>query len=1036
MLRFLKARYIIPALTALLILVVVLLYFVGALKPLTIEIDTIDFKLEDFVSYTDKSYSELNVNKLVAENDKYNLYFNEDSTVLTVEVKDTGVKYTTAVPSTYSNNGYTSSLADTNNAQVGPVEQSNMVVYYANKHGQEIATGLNTLANSVGYQNSLEGKYERHYSINYLTKQEDGIDGVQVLYEVGKFSADSVYAPEKVYCDFWENQLRGNVYFKEVIDNYTGEISCEIGACYDKEAAQYIDENGFAEVTIGGEIVEDWDEIENNVVFTLRNIDSDFYNGYGVYLNTPDSPCTHNPFMSSYSWGLLQGYYGIIPVSSDNENAYYKIKTKSVLVYRSLYEMLYTSFEQKSPTNSSLTVVDSEGNPIVRGGYHAQDEDGNFLYDDEGKPVQKLYTLEDVERINNIFGIETELELPRFQIGMQFNLDEDGLKATIIKESIRDSSTYGEGEERFNTGFIVTKVTVLPQLTASYVTTQDAGQIVIPDGSGAIINFNNGKDLLGYTAYGYKIYGDDGCFSLTTAPENTKTLMFPMYGFLSPTENKGVLAIIEQGASISSIYADVARKETPYNIGEFITYLRETEVVNTGYGWYVNKVRKWAEDIISYDCVYAYKFFDTTESLDYVSLAKKYQTYLIDRYGLEFKDSTTNNVVNLNVMGSFDKYQLFLGFKYTIKDSMTTFKQAKEIVNELYDNNVKDMTVSYKAWTIDALEYKLRPSLKVGKSLGGKSGIKSFNDYLSDKGILFYPELFVSTNKGYKYSFGNMKYTSRSVGNDYAIQYPFNLATLQYNKLDKPTYTVSPKFYDTIANQLLKSYKKLGINGAYITDLGNEMVGDYHKDNLLYSEIGIMHQQKALNTLDESLTNLQLSAPFDYALKYATSAVNVPTETSTYAIIDEAIPFYQLVVSGLFDYTTEQINGTNDKSAEWYFAQALITGSNLNFTVSYEDPAILLKTDYTQYYKIYYANWKDKIIDLNAKLTEAGIHKGRLVDHENVNGVSGLVHVTYENPSTSYHLELYVNTTSSDITTNINGLPVTISKYWYYKVGE
>ena len=122
----------------------------------------------------------------------------------------------------------------------------------------------------------------------------------------------------------------------------------------------------------------------------------------------------------------------------------------------------------------------------------------------------------------------------------------------------------------------------------------------------------------------------------------------------------------------------------------------------------------------------------------------------------------------------------------------------------------------------------------------------------------------------------------------------------------------------------------------------------------------------------------------------------------------------------------EIINGTNDYSVEWYLAKAAETGSNLYFQVAYKDNSILLETDYTQYYRVHFEQWKDTIIDMTTRLNQLGIHGGHLVKHEsiNVNGLT-IAKVEYSNG-----IKLYVNTNSRDVIYDGK----TIKAYSWYKL--
>ena len=102
----------------------------------------------------------------------------------------------------------------------------------------------------------------------------------------------------------------------------------------------------------------------------------------------------------------------------------------------------------------------------------------------------------------------------------------------------------------------------------------------------------------------------------------------------------------------------------------------------------------------------------------------------------------------------------------------------------------------------------------------------------------------------------------------------------------------------------------------------------------------------------------------------------------------------------------------------------LETGSNVNFIISAEDPAILLETDYTQYFQAYYDNWRDTIITFANDVNELGIHNCYLSKHEIIGTANSYVsRVTYTdktNPSKQVVLVVNVRETAVDY----NGITV------------
>ena len=170
---------------------------------------------------------------------------------------------------------------------------------------------------------------------------------------------------------------------------------------------------------------------------------------------------------------------------------------------------------------------------------------------------------------------------------------------------------------------------------------------------------------------------------------------------------------------------------------------------------------------------------------------------------------------------------------------------------------------------------------------------------------------------------------------------------------------------------------------------------------------GIKYQVESLKQLDNKIDKLLLKAPFDYAFKYTKVAVDVPIKTSSYGIFDYEIPFYQLVAGGLFEYSTPSING-NYQNKQWILLKAIETGSSLLYDLSYEDPKILLDTDYSMYYYTYYQNWTYEISDLVSQINELQIQNGYLIEHQQL--TYNVAKVKYSNGVT-----LIVNSSLNDV---------------------
>lgn len=895
----------------------------------------------------------------------------------------------------------------------------------------------------------------------------------------------------------YEQRFRGNALFK-MKEVSTKPTEGTITWAYTGSVIVYTEEAYNDMVKFRDQGLIDYDEVTlsfegaatsskyfkyGNAAWKFANVSQNFFTeGEGKYYNTKDGHIFVNTnipskyFESELGYGNTGNAY---TVQSDNDHdfRYYLRVDMKPFTKVSVFSMLYKTDTEWENSITHYKYIDEDGNPYIGGGILKVDEDG-YVFKDDGTIDVDLFTIEQAAIDNALFDIETQTVLAVFGFACEFKLTDEGLQTTIIADSLIDYSNVKEkdisiniaGDEMklsaINTKYEFLNITILPQMTTtkspvnySHDEGGEEGYILIPDGSGAIINFGNGKYELSYEGVNKVYYGSDNAFSTKAKPEDTKDLMLGMFGYVISTDTRphGLIGVIEAGGSQNTLLANTDQYK---NYAYFKLCVRRNQEVKIGTGSGARPFYKLAKTLCDLDCKYLFMFLNEDE-LDYSTIAKRYQDHLIKR---DFDDSDTvedvkndttrNTVVDLNFLGSFEKYSLLLGFKYKTADSLTTFDQAKEIIDELtidgieVNNQVKtikDYNVSFTGWTNEELEYDLGGRIKVNSVLGGLSSLKEFANFLNTNGKSLYLETKVTTTTNYDYAFGKLKFNARNVANEVATVYDYDAATLRQSKKLLVTNYINPIYFINITNYVVSKMEKInkkldGNVGYYLEDLGNNTTNSYRSYNEVYGEKTIQYQLESLKILSEK-GQVKVKAPYDYAFKYVDFATNVPMTSTLAPIYDETIPFYQLVISGLFDYTTEDINGTSNNSARWFYSKAIETGSNLSFILSAENPNILLDTDYTYYYQAYYQNWKKTIVDFATKIDETQIHQGYLVNHVSIG--RNVAFVQYKLYDSNNYINLCVNTTESDFTVEnelvINGVTIpagtVVPGYGYYKIG-
>ena len=1094
--KALRVRYLLALLIVLCFGIVALVYFTTGLDKYTIEANNIEFTTEGFESFEGKVDDELNKEKIVSENDDFIMFFDETTTIITVAEKSSAISNDPADKEKLSNYSKVYTTADANGSGSS---KSNFELTYASSEVTSTVNGKYDAYNySINYKNELENTFEKHYAVKYLD------DAVQVYYTIGEFNSLNVYFPQEYFATIYkparclyETAAEWEAAVEEYETGYMQEVgslantfeerfrgNCEIVVKMEKETAnkRYLVSKS-TEMTVYSEEARDYlidvvfPDLESQGLFEnvytkeeldeeysldtlgnarwkfkkipaeLTDTDSELYK---KYFNNDNSPLTNNPFMITTLYeNYFKNAYQLVKADGNTVDYSYYKRNINPSIAKLTHGLLYNAENDKIRVSAGLSFeyydayyIDQYGieQPFYSSGFPARDEEGKFLYDEDGNLQKQLYTPELVTADNMMRDIEV-YGLPIFKIALEYRLDKDGFVASVIKDSIVDSSTLKdlidkeqnpEEYAKLNTAYYVADINIFPSMTQAGPDRK--GYIIVPDGSGAIINFNNGKSA----DVAAKYYDNDLAYPSQVKTEEKANLLLGMFAFVNTYPTKGgLLGIIEQGGGQITLNAGV-NTDSKLSYVSLNAQLRGKEVVKTGTVTDYKSFNKWDKELGDSDIVIKYAILDETET-DYKTIAHKYQQYLIERDGLTYKDNTDTLVNDITFLGSFEKYALFLGIKYMTADSLTTFDQAMEIINELYDNNVNNLSVNYMGWTNEHLEYEVGGSLKVAKVLGKTASMRTFYDFCVNKKIPFYPELSITTTKGYDYILGSTNYTTRSVSNEEAIHYQYDLATGRQDKKLSKTYMISPLFYHSITEKIMKDFAKLdifkendNIGGFYLTDLGNQWAGNYRKNNQVYGQQAIAYQQDALGMIQNS-GNVKISAPCDYAFKYVDSAVSVPVTSQMYKAYDQMIPFYQLVVSGLFDYSTEQINGLTNRSSSWYLAKALETGSNISYLISADDPSKLLETDYTQYYQAYYANWRDTIINFTKIMNDLGIHECKLTSHEAIDGK--LVKVTYTNKvDSSKQIQLVINTSENASTYNYGGTDYKLDAYGYIKL--
>ncbi len=600
--------------------------------------------------------------------------------------------------------------------------------------------------------------------------------------------------------------------------------------------------------------------------------------------------------------------------------------------------------------------------------------------------VDAGYTVKDYEEDLARYSEQKEEEKPYFNVSMVYRLEGDNLVVELPYDLMQWKSEYP-----------ITKIEVLPYFGAG--STSDEGFILVPEGNGGIITFNNNKSE--QNPYYAKVYGwDYGEQRDSMTDENDAA--FPVFGISK--NGSSMLCILEDYASVADIRADVSGRTHSYNYAD-VTYttlhdasLKMSAKTDRSVIWYE---KQKPTGIIRQ----RYCFLNTGS---YAKMSEAYRLYLMDKYPLLVKESEVSTPVNVTLIGAVDEVKQRFGLPLSVPVALTTYQEAYDILGDLKEDGYDNLSVRYSGWMNGGMKQTALNSISPLKELGSKSKLSKLLRYGADHDVPIYLDGMVE-NVYHKNPFDGFvinrdaaKYASRQV----VKLYDFTPVYYGLEDWNDCYYFLKPQLTVSYMRNLA-DYAKKSSAGVSFADIGNILGANYNPKNLTTRQQVIEMQQKELNRIVSEGTGICVTNGNDYVLPYVDFITDMDLSGYRYQIIDYMVPFYSMAIHGLVDYSGGSLNLAGNyqemvlKSAE--------AGAGLSFTYMKKDVSILQDSNYTYLFAAEYDKWKDNAYSIYSRYQKELGHcfNQFITDHESL--AEGVFVTSYEDGT-----KVYVNYNDTD----------------------
>ncbi len=606
------------------------------------------------------------------------------------------------------------------------------------------------------------------------------------------------------------------------------------------------------------------------------------------------------------------------------------------------------------------------------------------------------YTLEDYARDKELDLTVTVSDKPVFNVNMSYRLEGGDLVVEVAM-----------GEIEYEEEYPLLYLSVLPYFGAG--STSDEGYMLVPEGGGAIIDFNNGK--LAQNSYYANVYGWDMSQDRSAIVHETRTY-YNVFGIAKGEDS--FLCILEKGAPYASIQADISGRNSSYNWVNAIYNIARREQYDVS-DKYNGKMFVYEEGLPDDTLVNRYRFIDSGE---YVDMAKIYQDYLLEKYpGYLTLNEDTETPTVIEILGAADKVTQFLGIPVSRPLKLTSYREAQEILEDLCGNGIKNISVKLTGWMNGGINQKLLKRVKLVGNLGSKKDLQSLIRFAADNDMDFY--LDGITNYAYDSDIrdGFLQYrdAARFASDEKAELYQYSTVTYAKRETQDTYYLLNAGLIDEMAVKLCETAEEYQANVSF-HDIGKDLSSDFTKDTVVSRQAALDSQESRLRQIKDSGMNIMINMGNDYAVPYSDIITNMDLAGDNYTIIDRKVPVFQMAVHGYVNYTGESLNLAQDYEEELLTSAEY--GAGLSFTLMKESCFTLQNTEYSRYFGADYSGWQEKLTQIYTRYNEelGHIFRQRMVDHEYLQ--EKLSCTTYEDGT-----RVYVNYSYKDQTVDGKVIP-------------
>jgi hypothetical protein len=628
----------------------------------------------------------------------------------------------------------------------------------------------------------------------------------------------------------------------------------------------------------------------------------------------------------------------------------------------------------------------------------------DFMKEEAEESFKKAgYTAEDFAEDSLRYELKGGAVKPAFSITLRYILDGRSLIVNVPFDKIGFRSAYP-----------ITQLALLPFMGCGSI--NDSGYMLVPDGSGSLIYFNNKKQ--NQVPYNIRIFGWDEAMPREAVISDNKAL-FPAFGVNK--NDAALFCVIEEGSAYASVRADVSGRNSSWNIVYPVFDMVHGALMDIA-GRNQRAVYLYEASLPEGENI-TLRYTPCAEP-GYMGMAKEYRSWLLDKYPVIQNRSVTGGIpAAVEIIGAVNKTQHRLGLPMDLPLKLTSYREMENMVKDFAGFNWKNLHIKLNGWFNRSVDHTVPAKIKLIKPLGSRKDFEHIVTAAEQNNFILYPEVDFMFVRDVKLFSGFNLYSdaARYVNRERVQRYPYSFIWFgerkQWGKLN---YLVRPAITQRMINNYLKQVKKYGIHNITFRNMGSKLAGDYHERRHTSREASMLMRQKKFEELYQSGNKMLVHSGFVYAVPWASIVTDMIITEHSFGITDASVPFLPIVLHGLVPYTGRAINLAEDYTKN--LLKTIEAGAGLYFSFMTEETAELQETKFRQFYANEYEKW---VGDADVLYKKFNADFGHLYNQLIVNHVILATDVTI----TEYEDGTRVVVNASDSVYSYNGYNLNIDSY-------